>query len=127
MRGRDGVELPSSLSRLEQRFAAWRAKCKRGERIPIALWEAAAKAAIDHGLNRTATTLKLDYDSLRKRVGPQQDADAVAFVELPAVPALADECLIEIEDGLGARMRVHVRGSEVPDVVSLVQSFWVRD
>ncbi len=125
---RKRTAVPSPLSRLEQRFSSWRKTRKKGERIPIALWKAAARAAVDHGLNRTASILKLDYDSLRKHVGEQGASGSAAFIELSAAPmTVASECLIELEDGVGARMRVHLKGDDVPDVVSLVHSFWDRD
>ena len=38
--------------------------------------------------------------------------------------SLASECVIEFEDGGGAVMRVHLKGTEVPDVLALGRSFW---
>jgi hypothetical protein len=34
---------------------------------------------------------------------------------------------IELEDGFGARMRVHLRGCELPDLADLCRSFRRRD
>jgi len=127
MRGRKGREIPAPLLRLEERFAAWRRNRPGGERIPMALWKAAAQRAADHGLNQTATVLKLDYYSLKKHVERSRSASRskVAFVELPSASMLpASECLIELEDGRGASMRVHLKGAEVPDVLALVRGFW---
>lgn len=124
MRRRKGGEVPARLSRLEQRFAAWRKNRRRGERIPLPLWKAAAKIAKDVGLNQTATVLKLDYYSLKKQVD-RYGAEAAAnspFVELPPMP-LASECVIELEDGSGASMRMHLKGHP-PDVLALGRSFW---
>jgi hypothetical protein len=46
-------------------------------------------------------------------------------VELPAPSfPVASECVIEMEDGLGARMRVHVKGQNVPDLLPLSRLFW---
>mgnify|MGYP001813340515 FL=1 len=124
MRRRKRGEVPARLSRLEQRFAAWRKDRQRGERIPASLWRAAAKLAGDYGLNQTATVLKLEYYSLKKQV----DRYAVEFpasppfVQLPPVP-LASECVIQLEDGSGASMRMHLKG-ELPDVLALGRSFW---
>jgi hypothetical protein len=44
-------------------------------------------------------------------------------VELPSMP-LASECVIEFEDGAGASMRVHLKGTDLPDVLALGRSFW---
>jgi hypothetical protein len=124
MRRRKRGEVPARLSRLEQRFAAWRKNRQRGERIPLSLWKAAAKIAKDVGLNQTATVLKLDYYSLKKHVD-RYGVEASArepFVELPPMP-LASECVIELEDGSGASMRMHLKGNP-PDVLALGRSFW---
>jgi hypothetical protein len=59
-----------------------------------------------------------------------------AFIELSSsslqgVPSMgvSNECVVEFEDGAGARLRVHLRGSDVPDLVAcglvaLGRSFW---
>ena len=125
MRGRKRREVPARLSRLEQRFAAWRKTRQQGERIPLSLWKAAAKIAKEVGLNQTATALKLDYYSLKKRVD-EFGVDATArepFVELPSIP-WTSECVIELEDGSGARLRMHLKGIDPPDVLALGRSLW---
>jgi hypothetical protein len=129
MRGRQRSEVPASLSRLGQRFAAWRKKRGSGERIPESLWTSAVKMAAAHGLNRTARVLKLDYYCLKKRVeGASSLAPSSTFVELPSSPlSIASECVVELEDAAGSRMRVHVKGENLPDVLALSRSFWNAD
>ena len=129
MRKRKSSEMPASLSRLEQRFAAWREKRVAGQRIPDSLWDSAVKMAIEHGVSRTASLLKLDYYSLKKRA---EDASTFstssAFVELPPVPpSMTSECVIEWEDVAGARMRVQLTGQSPPDLLALSRSFWNAD
>jgi hypothetical protein len=89
------------------------------------------KLADAHGLNRTASVLRLDYYSLKKRVEstkPGAGSAAPAFVELsPPSMATADECLIEFEDDAGASMRVHLKGYDAPDLVALGRNFWNGD
>ena len=119
-------QVPARLSRLEQRFAAWRKTRAHGERIPKQLWKSAAKLAAEYGLNPTAKVLKVDYYSLKEHVD-RQSADAgsrTAFVELPSTLSSVCECVIEFEDGAGASMRVHLKGTQVPDVLALGRSFW---
>ena len=125
MRGGDQVEVPVQLSRLEQRFLAWRKSRRPGARIPARLWKVAAQCGRDVGLNRTATVLKLDYYSLRKHVDRLGDARSSQpkFVELPSMPATGD-CVIELEDASGAKMRVHLKGDQLPDLLALSRSFW---
>jgi hypothetical protein len=82
-----------------------------------------------YGLSRTAAVLKLDYYSLKKRIeGASKRAVPSTFVELPLTPLSAmSECVIEWEDATGARMRMHVKGQDLPDVLALSASFWNAD
>ena len=132
MAGRKRGDNSESLARGRERFEAWRRSRKVGARIPEKLWSLAVTLAETHGLSRTASALKLDYHSLKNRVaGRNSDSISVApaFIELsPAPPApSASECVIELEDGFGARMRVHLRGCELPDLADLCRSFRRRD
>ena len=86
MRTRKRSEVPASLSRLGQRFASWRKTRAAGQRIPDRLWKSAVKMAAEHGLNRTARTLNLDYYSLKKRVDGASSQAKSTFVELPSSP-----------------------------------------
>lgn len=55
---------------------------------------------------------------------------SATFLEVGPLPsAVAGECIVELEDGEGARMRVHLKGAEaieraVPDLAALARSFW---
>ena len=130
-------DIPKSLSRGRERFEAWRRSRKTGDRIPDRLWSLAVRLAGVHGVSRTSGVLKLDYYSLRQRVASQvceSDSAAPSFIELSPSPATAPplvpsttECVVELEDGLGARMRVHLRGCELPDLAVLCRSFRRRD
>jgi len=126
MRNGKHVKAPARLARLEKRFASWRKTRKRGERIPKPLWQAAAKLAVEYGVNATAKALGLDYYALKKR-HEQLDGQSVSnapFIALPPTPSHASECVIELEDGTGASMRMHLKGDEIPDVLALGRSFW---
>lgn len=116
-------KVPSALARLERRFATWRKSRSMGERIPEPLWKAAAQVAAQHGLNQTASVLSLDYYSLKKRLAG--DRGSSAFVELPSPSfPMTSECVIEMEDSRGARMRVHLKGPHAPDLLPLSRLFW---
>ena len=135
MVGRKRGDIPKSLARGRDRFEAWRRSRKVGARIPDKLWSLAVTLAVTlaeaHGLSRTAPALKLDYHALKNRVvGRNCDSSPVApaFIELTSSPlASSTECVVEFEDGLGARMRVHLRGCEIPDLAVLCRSFRGRD
>ena len=76
--------------------------------------------------------LGLDFYALKKRVeakppesaSARKSASTPAFVEL-ASPSLAapGECIVEFEDAAGARMRVHLKGGDSPDLLALSRSF----
>ena len=90
------------------------------------------KAAEQYGVHRTAKTLRIDYYGLKRRVEEasttaraRTSGEVAAFVELAGpLPAGSGECLVELEDDSGAKMRVHLKGAEAPDLVALSRSFW---
>ena len=120
-------EVPAPLLRLKREFSDWRKTRTPGQRIPLPLWKSAAKFAAEHGLSQTASVLNLDYYSLKRHVGQlsAQKPSGAAFIELPPAPlAASSECIIELDDGMGASMRIHLKGGEVPDLLELGRSFW---
>jgi hypothetical protein len=127
-------DLPARLEGLRRRFERWRRTRKVRSRIPDPLWASAVKLATQYGIHRTAKVLRVDYYALRKRVEgasavtasklPEAAAGA-RFLELPAAPwAGCGECTLELEDAGGAKLRVHLKGFETPDLVALSRSFW---
>ena len=128
MVGEKRRDIPSPLARGRDRFEIWRRTRKVGTRIPDRLWALAVKLADAHGLNRTASVLRLDYYSLKKRVGSTNSRASSltpAFIELsPPSLAASGKCVIEFEDGAGASMRVYLKGCDAPDLVALGRSFW---
>lgn len=135
MGGRKRGEVPVQLSRLEQRFSAWRETRAKGERIPLRLWKSAGKLATKYGICQTAKVLKLDYYSLKKQM-KQPNAEtplpastpSAAFFELPSPPvAQTSECVIEFENEFGGSMRVHLKGPSAPDLGAIGRSFWGLD
>ena len=125
-------QLPARLERTRQRFDRWRNTRKVRSRIPESLWSSAVRMASTYGINRTAQALRVDYYSLKERVenkasssrASKKDTSAT-FVEL-AGPAIAStcECLLELENVAGAKMRIHLKGVEAPDLAALSRSFW---
>lgn len=131
MRPRKTQAIPARLEAGQRRFERWRRTRKSHSRIPEALWTSAVKLAGAYGLCRTARTLRLDYSSLKKRISSAAPHDssgqetATAFVELvPPQRACLPECIVELEDPGGAKMRIHLKGAEGPDLTALSRSFW---
>jgi hypothetical protein len=55
------------------------------------------------------------------------DDGATTFVELPSLAQTADgECILELENAAGAKMRVQLKGVAMPDLTALSRSFWDR-
>ncbi|MBC8249565.1 MAG: hypothetical protein H8E90_07790 [Anaerolineales bacterium] len=131
MRTRTPLVLPARLSRARRHFERWRSTRKPPSRIPEDLWSLAVELSQEYGLARTARTLSLGYNTLKKRLeavsstGPSVEASGSGFFELlpPVLPGPA-ECVVELEDAGGSKMRIHLKGTEIPDVTSLSRSFW---
>lgn len=127
------------LSQLKRRFDQWRAGRSVGERIPPLLWDRAASAAAEHGAYRVARELNLDYAVLKRRAAaavgdagyaPASTLPAPRFVELVApagllmpAPASHPECVVELANALGAKMRVELRGGAVAGLPALCNAF----
>ena len=124
-------DLPAGLEGVRQRFERWRKTHRTRSRIPDSLWAAAVKLVGRYGLHRTGRALHLDYYSLKQRVEQRstvaadlpESAPAAAFLELAPV-ADRGECTVELEDAAGAKMRVHLKGTAMPDLAALSRSFW---
>ena len=124
------------LSQLKRQFDQWRAGRKVGERIPLELWAGAVAAAVEHGAYRVSAELRLDYAVLKRRAalaGGTVPATELAprFVELfapagPTRPAVASqpECVVELENVHGAKMRVELSGNGLSGLSSLCSAFW---
>ena len=135
MAGRASVAWGADLVRGAARFADWRRSREVGARIPAALWELAVKLAARHGVSRTSQALRVGYYSLQERVEARGRASSTSatvakaksptFVELPTAPfGAACDCSIEIEKPCGTKLRVQLRGPQLPDLVALGREFW---
>ena len=122
-----------SLEQVAERFRHWRETRIRGEHIPPDLWTAAVVMAKEHGLHRIAHELRIDHDGLKRRM---ERAGGVArgtkvdtqFVELFAAPAATvagmRECVVELENARGAKMRVELSGKGLAGLAGLCSAFW---
>lgn len=122
-----GPALPAALSRAQQKIERWRQQHRPRARLPEELWREAAKLASAYGINRTARALRLDYYALKEHAAAAAEAGerAPGFVEvLPAAsPGARPECLIEIEEAGGDKMRIRLQGGNLPDVAELTRAF----
>ena len=131
------VQVKSSadaLTQLKERFATWRAVRKLGMRIPPELWSAAVAMVGVHGACRVAGEFNLDYDMLKQRVaqagGTVTSTElAPRFVELFApggampAPSAQPQCVVELANARGARMRVELSGQGLVGLSALCVAF----
>jgi hypothetical protein len=129
---RQAHPLPARLEGVRRRFERWRQTRKIPSPIPGRLWAAAARMASTYGISRTAKTLRVNYQALKQRVdeggvgtGESGKSTAATFLELaPPARAGSCQCTLELEDVSGTKMRVHLQGTETPDLAALSRSFW---
>ena len=130
MRQQTERALPAGLESARRHFERWRGTHEGRSRIPDRLWTVAVRAAGQYGVHRTSRALRLDYAVLKKRQGEAAALDGAArgtahsnFVELvPAGVGSRVDCVVELEDPSGTRMRIEVKGVSAPDLVALARS-----
>ena len=111
----------SALEEVKQQFKIWRKTKTAGrERIPASLWQSAADVFKigDHSLHRISKTLHLNQTALKQYVQQQfpgvinvKPEETSSFIALELESSLlVSECVIEMEDTSGAKMRMCLRG-----------------
>jgi hypothetical protein len=124
-------EQSESIEDIQEKFKQWRlARINPRERIPAALWQSAAILAKDHSINAVAKALRLNGQDLKKQVakyfGEHQVKTEVpsGFIELSCeAPVSSAECIIELADQKGEKMRITLRGNQNLDILGLICSF----
>ena len=122
------------LVQAQNRFKRWRASRRKRSPVPDALWETAVGLARVHGTNRVARALRLNYYSLKRRVGvtpPPRESeranpgDGPVFVELGLCPPTEiSECTVEMKDTHGAQIWIQMKGKAAAiDLATLSRSF----
>ena len=140
MRSKKTAVIPARLEAGRQRFGRWRRTRQGHGRIPERLWTSAVRLAGAYGLCKTARTLGLDYNALKRRVASARPGDSLApktvgakvarqetaFVELVTPQgACLPECIVELEHPHGAKMRIRLTGQQSSEVVAAVsQAFF---
>jgi len=126
---RPSSPLPAALGVAAGRFAAWRSS-RTDHRIPEDLWSVAADLGARYGVSRTSRALRVRYYDLKARIEGAtrgvvvEPAASSSFVEILTAPAASPaECVVEIENGSGAKMRVHLKGPGTAELVALSRAF----
>jgi hypothetical protein len=122
---RKPADISDEMDEVRQEFENWRSTHAPRSRIPDTLWTSAAKLARQYGLYRTSRVLRLDYARLKAQAGlgsADQVKKTPAFVEF--VAGGSPECVVELENARGKKMRIQLRGVAAPDLAELSRAFW---
>jgi len=109
-------------------FARWRDTTPLGARIPEALWSRAVELARTHGVARVATTLRLDYTRLKRRLTAESCAAVPpppAFVEMTLdLPPTGSGCILALSDARGRALRIAWARPLASEVAAVARSLW---
>jgi len=121
-----------SLEEVREQFENWRRERKKGGRIPQRLWQAAAGLSDRHSVGKIAMALGLDHGRLKQRIAAPSSLDGesrhpagtgIEFVSIGALPrAQAD--VVELEDGTGRRLKVHLVGAGSTRLIEVAKALW---
>lgn len=121
----------SALDAVIQQFKTWRSNRVGRERIPISLWQAAVAIVLAGGfsLNKVARELSVSHSDLKHKVYKQSSCSikpvlepSPAFIEIEP-PSSFPECVIEMEDHSGTKMRMCFRGQADSGVIEFGKYF----
>ena len=121
-----------SLSEVKEQFKIWRRTRKSPRPIPDKLWQAAVSLTATHSISKISKELVLDYGTLKRRVPIKKKStanktSAPSFIELNLEPpATVSECMVEMQNTLGAKMRMHFRGKPDFNLLELAKVFWSK-
>lgn len=126
--------LPSPLESVWYKFEEWRTSRKSlRESIPDNLWTTAADLCKQYSINQVSRALHLNYMALKKKVSGQslvtdkKKASSPLLVELDCQRSFpASECVIEMENAYGSKMRMSFKGRADLDLLELGKAFWSK-
>ncbi len=123
--------LKLSLAQVRDQFENWRKTRQKRTAIPEALWEVAVSLSRDYPTLQISKALRLNYTTLKNRVQAarsglfQRTGAGSAFVELDfGRSTFPSECIVEMEDTTGSKMKMHLKGVAVIDLLELGRAFW---
>ena len=116
------------IAQVRRRVDEWRRARKKRTRMPEGLWRSAARLAEVYGVHQVSRALRVNYGALKQRVEAGKsragNGSGLTFVELGAGPLAPCDCVVEFEDGDGAKMTLRVRGATDFDLAGLAAEFW---
>ena len=124
---RDGIADPR-VKAVRAQIALWRGTRRRRTRMPAELWAQAITLARTSGTYPIARALRVDYQSLARRLAEAGGAGAGpavrgGFVELRGADLLGGATVVEVSDVDGARMTIRFGAGSPLDASALVGAF----
>ena len=120
----------AELERIAAELDGWRRSPGRGRGIPEGIWRDVVALAQAHGVYRVVRSLRLNYESVKRRVAalavaPKKRDNAPAFLELGLGSVGGDgSCVVELSAADGVRLTV--RGARPEHLSALVESVLSR-
>lgn len=126
--------LPSPLESVRYQFEKWRETRKSTrEPIPESLWAETINLCNQYSINQVSRVLHLSYTTLKKRVQgknpvpKKKKLSSPTFVELDWQSNFSSsECIIEMENAYGSKMRMSFKGRANLDLLELSRAFWTK-
>lgn len=130
-----------SLEEVKEQFEHWRNTRQKRTTIPEPLWQAAIDLSRKYPVNIISKTLSLSYTDLKRRIKTagivksnnkkvacmlEADTKAVIpnFIGFDFGRAISRECIVEMENPKGGRMKIHFTGNTGDTLVGLAKAFW---
>jgi hypothetical protein len=116
-----------NLAETAAALTRWRSARPLGARMPEALWSRAVELASTHGVARVATTLRLDYTRLKRRVTAESEVAAPppAFVEMTlGLSPSGSGCVLALSDARGRALRIEWTQPVASEVAAVARSLW---
>jgi len=121
-----------SFEEVKEQFKNWRKTRKSPRPMPQKLWDSAAKLSGTYSINQISKALLINHTSLKNRVHKMKKKEASikqvqpsSFVELNFEQSSSvSECIVEMEDSAGAKVRMCFKGKSDFDFLELAKTFW---
>jgi len=110
-------------------FQRWRETRTKREAVPEALWSAAVELTEQLSICQVAKLLKLNYSSLKQRVGDFSPSihtpiKASPFIEIPSVRTNnVRHCHVDIKRSDGSQMQIELTQDSAAELSILVRAF----
>ena len=118
--------MEQELEKLNRFLTQWRATHRAPTPLPTKVWTKAAMIAEYMGPSATSKALRLDYRTLREKMGRTTTPPPPEFVEVFQpfhVQTAALDCILEVQSANGSKLRVEAKGLPVVELTAIVRDF----